>query len=90
MRVGVLFLRGLRSLFFWPARHVGDTTCEVLMSIPEKDARTKACPLLPTVDGTPVSCLGDRCMMWCFKYPERHSESDPGYCGLAGKPAGAM
>ncbi|GFM33490.1 hypothetical protein LN040_00675 [Desulfovibrio subterraneus] len=60
------------------------------MLLPEKEARFKTCPLLKTSDDKMKFCQGEACMMWRFKNPQRKDETDPGYCGLAGKPAGAM
>lgn len=60
------------------------------MLLPEKEARFKTCPFLKTSDNKMKFCLGDGCMMWRYKNPQRNEEADPGYCGLAGKPAGAM
>lgn len=60
------------------------------MLLPEKDARTKYCPLLPSTGESPKQCLGSECMLWRFKSPDRRTREDYGYCGLAGKPMGAM
>lgn len=60
------------------------------MLIVEKEARQKNCPLLKTSDDKMKFCLGAGCMMWRYKNPERRGEDSPGYCGLAGKPMGAM
>lgn len=60
------------------------------MLLNEKDARTRCCPLLESENGELRNCLGAQCMMWRFKHPERMTENDAGYCGIAGKPAGAM
>lgn len=60
------------------------------MLLPEMEARFKTCPLLKTSDDKMKFCQGEACMMWRFKNPQRKDETDPGYCGLAGKPAGAM
>ena len=56
----------------------------------EKEARFKNCPLLTTTDGKLRFCLVANCMMWRFKNPEKRSEDDKGYCGMAGRPAGAL
>ncbi len=60
------------------------------MLLTEKEARFKFCPLLKTSDDKMKCCQGSQCMFWRFKHLDRHSETDPGYCGIAGKPAGAM
>lgn len=61
-----------------------------MVFIAESDAKACICPLLPPLAGKPAPCLGKACMMWRYRYPERRSVDDSGYCGLAGKPAGAM
>ncbi|AAS95666.1 MAG TPA: hypothetical protein DEF41_10665 [Desulfovibrio sp.] len=60
------------------------------MFVTASDAAARICPLLPPVADKPAPCQGSACMMWRFRYPERRSVDDTGYCGLAGKPAGAM
>ena len=60
------------------------------MLLPQKEAKFKYCPFMTTKDDKLRFCLGAGCMMWHFKHPEKEGETDPGYCGLAGKPAGGM
>ena len=60
------------------------------MLLPQKDARTKYCPLLTHNHNEHQKCIGSDCMFWRFKNPERKKEEDPGYCGIAGKPMGAV
>ncbi|MGE4555367.1 MAG: hypothetical protein AB7D07_00950 [Desulfovibrionaceae bacterium] len=50
----------------------------------ENEAKFKFCPLLKTHDDKMKFCQGPACMMWRWT-----PEKDKGYCGLAGKPAGA-
>lgn len=57
---------------------------------PQNEAKFKYCPLLKTNDDKFRMCQGAQCMMWRFKHSEKKGEDDLGYCGLAGKPAGAM
>jgi len=61
------------------------------MIIPQDKAREKICPLMTAVRSKskkekhePVYCVGWDCMLWCWV--RQKSESDFGYCGLAGKP----
>lgn len=60
------------------------------MLLPEKEAKFKNCPYLTTHDDKLRFCLATNCMMWRFKHPEKRTDTDLGYCGLAGKPAGAV
>lgn len=60
------------------------------MMLPQDEARFKFCPMLATGDGKMRTCQGGQCMMWRYKHTDKREEGDPGYCGLAGKPAGAM
>lgn len=60
------------------------------MLLPEKEAKFKYCPFLTTGDDKFRFCQGSMCMLWRFKNPEQRAEEDKGYCGLAGKPMGAM
>ena len=60
------------------------------MLINEKEARFKNCPLLTTRDDKLRFCLGSGCMMWRFKNPGMREEDDKGYCGMSGRPAGAL
>ena len=60
------------------------------MLLPEKDAKFKNCPFLTTKEDKFRFCLGSSCMMWRYKNPEKCSGEDEGYCGLAGRPAGAL
>lgn len=60
------------------------------MLLPEKDARFKHCPFLTTSQDKLRFCLGAACMMFRWKHPDHRAEEDLGYCGLAGKPMGAM
>lgn len=60
------------------------------MMLPEEDAQTKICPFLKTSDDKFRFCKGAKCMMWRYRYADRKGEQDSGYCGLAGKPAGAI
>ena len=60
------------------------------MLLPEKEAKFKNCPLLTTKEDKFRFCLGSACMMWCYMESEKRSETDKGYCGLAGKPVGAL
>jgi len=55
----------------------------------EQDAKFKFCPLLKTHDDKMKFCQGTMCMMWRSADPEKTGGEDKGYCGLAGKPAGA-
>ncbi|GAB6175828.1 hypothetical protein JCM16814_07190 [Desulfobaculum senezii] len=59
------------------------------MMLPQDEARTKYCPHLKAEDGKIPLCQGVQCMMWRFRYADKNGEHDEGYCGLAGKPAGA-
>ena len=57
------------------------------MTVTEKDARFRICPLLATPDGKMRFCQGAQCMMWRAADPQ---EAEPaGYCGLAGAPVAA-
>jgi len=58
------------------------------MLLPVKEAKFKFCPLLKTREDKFRMCLGADCMLWRFKYQDKRSEADSGYCGLAGKPSG--
>jgi hypothetical protein len=58
------------------------------MYVPEKEAKYKYCPLLTTRDDKMRFCQATMCMMWRFKDADKRDDSDPGYCGLAGKPVG--
>ncbi len=60
------------------------------MQLPQNEAKFKNCPFLTSPDGKFRFCQGSQCMMWCFQHPGEHGDTDLGYCGLAGKPAGAM
>lgn len=60
------------------------------MLLPQKEAKFKYCPYLTTKDDKLRFCQTTECMMWRFKHPEKRTEDDKGYCGVAGKPAGAM
>ncbi len=60
------------------------------MLVPEKEAKFKHCPMLTTKDDKLRFCLGSNCMMWRYKNPGKRNETDQGYCGCAGRPAGAM
>ncbi|MBG0777143.1 MAG: hypothetical protein H0S85_12015 [Desulfovibrionaceae bacterium] len=60
------------------------------MLLQEKQAKFKHCPLLTTKEDKYRFCLGSMCMMWRYKNPEKTGEGDLGYCGLSGRPAGAM
>lgn len=60
------------------------------MMLPQNEARFKFCPLLVGADGKFRTCQGSQCMMWRYKVVDQKGEDDPGYCGMAGKPAGAM
>ena len=60
------------------------------MILSEKDAKFKFCPLLTTKDDKLRFCQGAGCMQWRYKHPDHHVEDDSGYCGLGGKPVGAM
>ena len=60
------------------------------MLLPERDARYKYCPLLKTSDDKLKFCLGRECMFFRWKHPDMRKEEDLGYCGVAGKPMGAM
>lgn len=57
--------------------------------LPQSEARFKYCPNLTTSDDKFRMCQGNMCMMWRYKSEESKGEDDEGYCGLAGKPAGA-
>ncbi len=57
------------------------------MLLPEKEAKYKYCPFLKTHDDKLKFCQATMCMMWRFEHPDKKSESDRGYCGLAGKPS---
>lgn len=63
---------------------------ETTMILPQSEARFKLCPMLASPDGKLRTCQGAQCMMWCYKVVDQKNEDDPGYCGLAGKPSGAM
>ncbi|MEG6505912.1 hypothetical protein ACR4XJ_00015 [Nitratidesulfovibrio sp. D1] len=60
------------------------------MIMPQNEAKFRYCPFLKTSDDKMRFCVGAQCMMWRYKHPQRNAEGDEGYCGLAGKPAGAM
>lgn len=64
------------------------------MLLPVKEAKFKHCPYLTSPDGKLRFCMVDSCMMWRFKHPAasggEQGETALGYCGLAGKPVGAM
>ncbi|NJB67653.1 hypothetical protein GGQ74_001293 [Desulfobaculum xiamenense] len=60
------------------------------MMLPQDEAKLRTCPFLTSSDGKFRFCLGAQCMMWRFRYSDRQGEEDEGYCGVAGKPAGAM
>ncbi|EGB15260.1 hypothetical protein DND132_2055 [Pseudodesulfovibrio mercurii] len=49
------------------------------------DAKFLFCPLLMTHDDRMKMCQVTQCMMW--RWVDR--EKGTGYCGMAGKPAGA-
>ncbi len=57
------------------------------MLYPPNEAKFKYCPLLKTSDDKMKFCQGTMCMMWRFVHKDKTSDSDPGYCGLAGAPA---
>jgi hypothetical protein len=59
--------------------------------IPQDKAREKICPLMTVMKSMdarekhgPAYCVGWDCMLWCWV--RQKSESDFGYCGLAGRP----
>ena len=60
------------------------------MLLPLNEAKFKHCPLLTTKDDKLKFCLGGNCMMWRWKQPDRRGDEDLGYCGLSGRPHGAM
>lgn len=60
------------------------------MMLPQSEARFKFCPLLVGTDGKMRFCQGSQCMMWRYRLTDKKGEEDAGYCGMAGKPAGAM
>lgn len=60
------------------------------MLLPEREAREKICPLQQPKDGQPVYCLGSQCMMWRYRQKGDKSSDAEGYCGVAGKPMGAL
>lgn len=60
------------------------------MLLSEKEAKFKYCPFLVDKNDKLRFCQGGMCMMWRYKNPEKRGEDDPGYCGVAGKPMGAM
>jgi len=60
------------------------------MLLPQNEAKFKKCPLLTTREDKLRLCLGNDCMMWRYAHTEKEGPQDKGYCGLSGKPAGAM
>lgn len=58
------------------------------MILTEKEAKYKYCPLLKTSQDKMKFCQGAMCLMWRYAAPDKTSETDTGYCGLAGKPLG--
>ena len=60
------------------------------MILSEKDAKFKFCPFLTTKDDKLRFCQAAGCMQWRYKHPDHNKEDDAGYCGLGGKPIGAM
>lgn len=60
------------------------------MQLTEKEAKFKHCPLLTTRDDKLRFCLGSACLMWRWKNPEKQGSEEMGYCGMAGRPAGAL
>ncbi len=60
------------------------------MLIPVNEAKYKYCPFLTTKDDKLRFCQSTMCMMWRYEKTDKRDQDDPGYCGLAGKPAGAM
>ena len=54
------------------------------MTLTEKDAKFRFCPLLTTPDGKLRFCQGSQCMMW--RWLEESTEQDKGFCGLTGAP----
>ncbi len=62
----------------------------VAMLLPQNEAKFKHCPLLTTKDDKLRFCLGAACMMWRYANPEKRGDSDQGYCGVAGRPVGAL
>lgn len=60
------------------------------MVVPQDEAKMKYCPFLTTKDDKFRFCQGSQCMMWRFKYSDKRGDEDLGYCGVAGKPVGAM
>ncbi|ABB39246.1 hypothetical protein Dde_2449 [Oleidesulfovibrio alaskensis G20] len=60
------------------------------MLLPQKEAREKVCPLLRGPEGQVQCCMGDGCMMWRYRQKDSRGEDAQGYCGLAGKPMGAL
>jgi hypothetical protein len=51
------------------------------MTLTEKDAKFRFCPLLTTPDGKLRFCQGSQCMMW--RWLEESAGQDRGSCGLA-------
>lgn len=60
------------------------------MLLPEREAREKFCPFMQPRDAQPAFCLGAQCMMWRYRQKSAKSQDDEGYCGVAGKPMGAL
>lgn len=60
------------------------------MLLPQNEAKFKKCPLLTTKDDKLRLCLGVDCLMWRFAEAGKRSDTDRGYCGLAGRPAGVV
>ena len=60
------------------------------MMLPESDAKFKNCPFLTTREDKLRFCLGTMCMMWRFRHSKENPDIKEGYCGLAGKPMGAL
>ena len=58
------------------------------MTLTEKDAKFRFCPLLTTPDGKLRFCQGSQCMMWRWlgDGPQEKTEGAKGFCGLAVAP----